>query len=67
MTDSLFIHVRAIRHRTIFEKDRGERSVEDHREIVDALQKREQDEASRLVREHAMKLHEHVRLYVDLD
>ncbi len=67
MTDGLFMHVRAIRHRTIFEKDRGERSVEDHREIVAALQARDADRASRLVREHTMKLHDHVREHVDLD
>ena len=67
MTDSLFIHVRAIRHRTIFEKDRGQRSVEAHGEIVAALEQRDADRASRLVREHTMQLHEHVRLHVDLD
>lgn len=67
MTDSLFMHVRAIRHRSIFEKDRGRRSVEDHREIVEALQRREADAASRLVREHTMKLHDHVEKHIVLD
>lgn len=67
MTDGLFMHVRAIRHRTIFEKDRGQRSVEDHRDIVAALQARDADRASRLVREHTMKLHDHVKDHVDLE
>ena len=37
MTDGLFRHVRAIRRRTIHEKDRAQRSVQDHRQIVEAL------------------------------
>ena len=67
MTDGLFMHVRAIRHRSIFELDRGQRSVDDHREIVAALQARNADVASKLVREHTIKLRDHVDQYVDLD
>ena len=67
MTDGLFMHVRAIRHRTIFELDRGQRSVDDHREIVAALQARDADVASKLVREHTIKLRDHVDQHVDLD
>ncbi len=67
MTDSLFSHVRAIRRRTIHEKDRAQRSVRDHSRIVKALVKRDADTAADLVREHTMKLHEHVEKHVDLD
>lgn len=67
MTDGLFSHVRAIRRRTIHEQDRAERSVRDHGRIVKALVKRDADLASQLVREHTMKLHDHVERHVDLD
>ena len=67
LTDSLFMHVRAIRRRTIYEKDRAQRSIRDHTRIVKALIKRDADLASRLVREHTMKLREHVDKHVDID
>jgi DNA-binding GntR family transcriptional regulator len=67
LTDRLFFHVRAIRQRTIFEQDRARRSVVDHREIVAALEARDTERAERLVREHTLKLRDHVERYVDLD
>ena len=67
LTDSLFMHVRAIRRRTIYAKDRAQRSIRDHTRIVKALIKRDADLASRLVREHTMKLREHVDKHVDID
>jgi DNA-binding GntR family transcriptional regulator len=67
ITDSLFLHVRAIRQRTIFEADRARRSIADHTEIVDALAARDPERAERLVREHTMKLRDHVERHVDLD
>lgn len=67
ITDSLFIHVRAIRRRTIFEDDRAKRSIADHTEIIKALEARDPDLASRLVREHTMKLRQHVERSVDID
>jgi len=67
MIDSLFRHVRAIRRRTIHEKDRAERSVRDHSAIVAALVKRDADRAAKLVREHTMKLRKHVEQHVNLD
>ena len=66
MTDSLFRHVRAIRRRTIYENDRAQRSIRDHCHIVEALVQRDADRASRLVREHTIKLREHVEQHVDL-
>lgn len=67
ITDGLFFHVRAIRQRTIGEMDRARKSVADHTAIVAALEKREPDLASRLVREHTMHLREHVEKHVDLE
>jgi DNA-binding GntR family transcriptional regulator len=67
MTDKLFFHVRAIRQRTIFEQDRAKRSIVDHKEIVAALEARDTERAERLVREHTLKLRDHVERYVDLD
>lgn len=67
IADSLFLHVRAIRNRTIIERDRAKRSVSDHKEIIEALEAREPDRAERLVREHTMKLRDHVECFVDID
>ncbi len=67
ITDPLFMHVRAIRARTIFEEDRAKRSIEDHLEIVSALEARDTEQAERLVREHTLKLRDHVERHVDID
>jgi DNA-binding GntR family transcriptional regulator len=67
ITDRLFMHVRAIRARTIFEEDRAKRSIEDHLAIVEALEARDTELAERLVREHTLKLRDHVARHVDLD
>ena len=67
ITDTLFFHVRAIRQRTIFEQDRARRSVVDHKEIVGALEARDTERAERLVREHTLRLRDHVERYVTVD
>lgn len=67
ITNGLFMHVKAIRQRTIFEQDRAKRSIVDHLGIIDALEKRDTDLAERLVREHTIKLRDHVAEHVDLD
>lgn len=67
ITDRLFMHVRAIRARTIFEEDRAKRSIEDHLAIVEALEARDTERAERLVREHTLKLRDHVARHVDLN
>jgi DNA-binding GntR family transcriptional regulator len=66
MTDNLFVHVRAIRHKAIFERDRARRSIRDHIEIIEALEARDPDCAERLSREHTLRLADHVEKYVDL-
>jgi DNA-binding GntR family transcriptional regulator len=67
LTDKLFFHVRAIRQRTIAEQDRARRSIADHKEIVAALEARDTERAERLVREHTLKLRDHVERFVELD
>lgn len=61
LADGLFLHMHAVRRRALREGNRLQRSVVDHAGIIEALERRDPDEASRLVREHSMKLHEHVR------
>lgn len=60
-----FMHMYAIRAATIKHSDRKLQSVIDHRLIIDALVSRKTEVAEMLVREHALKLAEHVRLNVD--
>jgi DNA-binding GntR family transcriptional regulator len=67
LTNDLFFHVRAIRQRTIFEQDRARRSIVDHKAIVAAIVARDAERAERLVREHTLKLRDHVERFVDLD
>ena len=67
ITNGLFLHMRAIRQRTIFEQDRAKRSIVDHREIVSALELRDAERAERLVREHTLRLRDHVERFVELD
>jgi DNA-binding GntR family transcriptional regulator len=67
LADKLFFHVRAIRQRTIAEQDRARRSIVDHKEIVAALEARDTERAERLVREHTLKLRDHVERYVTLE
>jgi DNA-binding GntR family transcriptional regulator len=65
MTDTLFIHMRAVRAVTMTQDNRARRSVEDHRGIIAALEARDPDQAERLVREHTMGLAAHVERHGD--
>jgi DNA-binding GntR family transcriptional regulator len=67
ITTGLFFHVRAMRQRTIFENERVKRSIVDHKEIIAALEARDTERAERLVREHTLKLRDHVERHVSLD
>lgn len=58
--DGILIHVRSIRHRTIGENHRFEKSIVDHMHIIEALELRDADLAERLVRDHALALAAHV-------
>jgi DNA-binding GntR family transcriptional regulator len=65
LTDTLFIHMRAVRAVTMTQDNRAQRSVADHRAIIAALQAGNPDLAERLVREHTLGLAEHVERYGD--
>jgi DNA-binding GntR family transcriptional regulator len=65
IVDGLFIHMRAIRRKTIGERDRAAESIIDHMRIIEAIEARDGTRAERLVREHAMYLADHVKQYVD--
>jgi DNA-binding GntR family transcriptional regulator len=67
LIEGLFMHVRAIRARTIHEGDRANRSIVDHEHIIEALERRDTDLAERLVREHTLNLRKHVEENVVLD
>ncbi|MEP2028279.1 MAG: GntR family transcriptional regulator [Paracoccaceae bacterium] len=61
MADGLFVHMHAVRRRALEENDRASRSVVDHMGIIEALEARDADLTAQLVREHTMRLHNHVR------
>ena len=65
LTENLFIHVRAIRKATIRKGDRAERSIVDHLNIVEALERRDTLAAERLAREHTLGLAEFVERHCD--
>jgi DNA-binding GntR family transcriptional regulator len=65
LTDNLFLHMRAIRARTIGEANRAERSIIDHMNIIEALEARDTERAERLVRQHTLDLATHVEKHVN--
>jgi DNA-binding GntR family transcriptional regulator len=65
LAENLFTHMRMIRRKTIAEKDRVERSIRDHMNIIEALEARDTGRAEELVRNHALGLADHVAKYAD--
>jgi DNA-binding GntR family transcriptional regulator len=65
LTENLFIHMRAIRKVTIHQDNRAARSIVDHMAIIEALERRDPDEAARLAREHTLGLAAHVEQHGD--
>jgi DNA-binding GntR family transcriptional regulator len=65
LTENLFIHMRAIRKVTIHQDNRAARSIVDHMAIIEALERRDPDEAARLAREHTLGLAAHVEKHGD--
>lgn len=61
MADGLFVHMHAVRRRAMGEGNRASRSVVDHMSIILALEARDPDLAEDLVREHTLRLHDHIR------
>ena len=65
LAENLFTHMRMIRRKTIGEKDRVEKSIRDHMNIIEALEARDTARAEVLVRTHALGLADHVAKYAD--
>ena len=65
LAENLFTHMRMIRRKTIGEKDRVEKSIRDHMNIIEALESRDTARAEELVRKHALGLADHVSKYAD--
>lgn len=65
LAENLFTHMRMIRRKTIGEKDRADRSIRDHMNIIQALEARDTARAEELVRQHALGLAEHVATHAD--
>ncbi|HEX3883451.1 MAG TPA: GntR family transcriptional regulator [Stellaceae bacterium] len=65
MTENLFIHMRAIRKITIHQENRAARSIVDHMNIIEALERRDPELAERLAREHTLGLAAHVEQHGD--
>src|SRR5688572_29702210 len=65
LAENLFTHMRMIRRKTIGEKDRVEKSIRDHMNIIEALEARDRARAEELVRTHALGLADHVAKYAD--
>jgi DNA-binding GntR family transcriptional regulator len=65
MTENLFIHVRAIRQMTIGQDHRAQRSIIDHLNIIEALEKRDTELAEKFTRQHTLDLAAHVERHCD--
>ena len=65
LAENLFTHMRMIRRKAIGEDDRADRSIRDHVNIIEALERRETERAEALVRDHALSLAEHVARHAD--
>jgi len=64
-TKNLFIHVRAIRKATISQNDRAARSMIDHLNIIEALERRDTELAERLTRQHTLDLAAHAERHCE--
>ncbi len=65
LAENLFTHMRMIRRKTIGEQDRADRSIRDHMNIIEALERRDTARAEELVRQHALGLADHVARHAD--
>ena len=65
LAENLFAHMRMIRRKTIGERDRADRSISDHMNIIRAIEARDTAKAENLVRDHALGLAEHVARHAD--
>lgn len=65
LAENLFTHMRMIRRKTIVEKNRADRSIHDHLNIIEAIELRDTPRAETLVRQHALGLADHVAKNAD--
>jgi len=65
LAENLFTHMRMIRRKTIVEKNRADRSIHDHLNIIEAIESRDTIRAESLVRQHALGLADHVAKNAD--
>ncbi|RDJ27374.1 GntR family transcriptional regulator [Bosea caraganae] len=66
MTDNLLLHVRGIRQMTIGRDDRASRSIVDHLNIIEALERRDTVAAEQLSRDHTLGLAAYVDQHADI-
>ena len=59
--ENLFLHLKTIRLRSIADQDRAESSVIDHIHIIEALEARDTENAELMVRNHTLRLADHIR------
>ena len=60
IAEGLFTHLKAVRRKGMEDSRRADRSVVDHMNIIQAIEDRDADLASDLVREHTMRLHDYL-------
>ncbi len=60
IAQGLFTHLNAVRRKATKDQSRADRSVVDHMNIIEAIEDRDADLASALVREHTFRLHDYV-------
>jgi DNA-binding GntR family transcriptional regulator len=65
LAENLFTNMRMIRRKTITEKNRADRSIHDHMNIIEAIESRDTGRAETLVRQHALGLADHVARNAD--
>jgi len=65
IAEGLFVHMHAIRARSLRGHERVAESVVDHLHIIEAMEKRDAELAEKLVREHTEHLAEHVKEFVN--
>ncbi|MBY8976079.1 GntR family transcriptional regulator [Rhodobacteraceae bacterium NNCM2] len=62
IAQGLFTHLKAVRRRALrTDESRTERSIVDHMHIIEAIEMRDAELASTLVREHTLRLHGYIR------
>ena len=61
IAEGLFTHLKAVRRKGMADTSRAGQSVVDHMHIIEAIEGRNADLASDLVRDHTMRLREYIR------